>query len=143
MTQSIIGQEFVKKVVPLIDQVKKQILICVFDWRWYENDLSNPAQIFNQSIIRAIRRGVNVQVVTNIPEVVKILKEQGAKVFHPMTTRLVHPKLMILDDEKVIIGSHNYTQSAFTTNFEVSVLLEQPDCIDSLKKFFFNLFGNG
>lgn len=143
MQKAIIGNTFVSEVVPLIDQAQKIIDICVFDWRWYSEDPGNPAQIFNNAIVRAIRRGVAVRVVTNIQETINILGPLGAKVFKPSTNRLIHPKLMIIDQNLAIIGSHNYTQSAFTTNYEISVLLEKPDCLGDLLLFFNNLFNHG
>lgn len=143
MTNLIIGSQFVKKVCPIIDQAKQTIDIIVFDWRWYALDPANPAQIFNQSIIRAVKRGVKVRVITNIVEVIDILKQQGCNVRKPITKNLIHPKVMIIDDKTIILGSHNYTQSAFTTNFEVSIVLDEIEQIQELKTFFTNLFNHG
>jgi phosphatidylserine/phosphatidylglycerophosphate/cardiolipin synthase-like enzyme len=139
----ILGSEFVKKVVPLISAATKTIDIIVFDWRWYESDPGNPAQIFNAEIIKAARRGVVVRAVTNIAEVITILKTLKIDVRRPLTTRLIHPKIMILDHQTIVIGSHNYTQSAFTTNFELSVILKNPDCVPQFEQFFNNLFSHG
>lgn len=143
MPKTIIGSQFVKHVCPLIDQAKKTIDIIVFDWRWYSQDPSNPAQIFNQTILRAVRRGVVVRVITNIAEVLAILKQQGCHVKKPSTEKLIHPKVMIIDDKTIILGSHNYTQSAFTTNFEVSIEFDDELCVSELKTFFNNLFLHG
>ena len=143
MTNLIIGSQFVKKVCPIIDQAKQTIDIIVFDWRWYALDPANPAQIFNQSIIRAVKRGVKVRVITNIVEVIDILKQQGCNVRKPITKNLIHPKVMIIDDKTIILGSHNYTQSAFTTNFEVSIVIDEIEQIQELKTFFTNLFNHG
>jgi len=134
--ESIIGKEFPKKVIPLIDSCKKSLKIIVFDWRWYPNDPSNPVQLFNQAIIRASRRGVAVEVITNFADVVNLLNSEGCKAIKPITKNLIHAKMMIIDGELLILGSHNYTQSAFTMNYEVSVLFDDKPTIDNFLTFF-------
>lgn len=137
--EAILGKQFPLKVIPLIDKAKNSIKIVVFDWRWYPNDPANPVQLFNQAIVRAIRRGVKVDVVSNCDDVLKILREQGCRAVKPGTKNLVHAKFLIFDDKDLVIGSHNFSQSAFTMNFEVSTLIE--DCLDisTYIKFFNSL----
>ncbi len=55
--ETIIGKEFPQKVIPLIEQAKTSIDIVVFDWRWYPQDPGASVQLFNQAIVRAVRRG--------------------------------------------------------------------------------------
>jgi phosphatidylserine/phosphatidylglycerophosphate/cardiolipin synthase-like enzyme len=47
---------------------------------------------------------------------------------------------MIIDDKIVITGSHNFTQSAFDTNFELSVVLESDKDQLDFVQFFNNLY---
>jgi phosphatidylserine/phosphatidylglycerophosphate/cardiolipin synthase-like enzyme len=138
--EAIRGNEFPKFVIPLIDSAKESIKIVVFDWRWYPDDPANPVQLFNQAIIRAVRRGVKVGVVSNDDHVLAILKKEGCEVKKPMTKNLVHAKLMIFDDKNIVIGSHNFTQNAFTMNHEISVYI--PDCekVAEFLRFFNTLF---
>ena len=142
MTQieSIIGNEFPKKVIPLINGSKKTIKIIVFDWRWYPNDPANPCQQFNHAILTAKNRGVEIKVITNIDNVVNILNQQGCKAKHIASKRLIHAKIMIIDDQHIIIGSHNYTQSAFTMNQEISVILRDVLDLSPFVNFFNSLF---
>lgn len=138
--QIIIGKEFPKKVIPLIDSAKRSISIIVFDWRWYPDDPGNPCQLFNASIIRAKNRGVEIKVISNIPDIVKRLKSLGIEAKKLLTPNLVHVKMMIIDEETFILGSHNYTQNAFTMNYEVSIILEDKEKAKELVGFFNNLF---
>lgn len=140
--QSIIGKEFPKKVIPLIENAKNSIKIVVFDWRWYPNDPANPVQLFNQAIIQAKRRGVEIKVVTNIQDVINILKTEKIEAKKPDTSKLIHSKMMIIDDEILILGSHNYTQSAFTMNHEASIIYKGRAELDEYIKYFYNLFNN-
>lgn len=138
----IIGKQYVSKVIPLIDNAKQSIRIVVFDWRWYPFDPSHPVQLFNQSIIRASRRGVRVSVISNNQEIIDILKREGIIAKKPLTPNLIHSKLIIIDDSILIIGSHNFTQSAFTMNHEVSVIIDNDPQVCHCTNYFNNLFNN-
>jgi phosphatidylserine/phosphatidylglycerophosphate/cardiolipin synthase-like enzyme len=140
--KAIIGKQFTKEVIQIIENAKKSIRIVVFDWRWYPNNKQNPVQKFNQAIIQARRRGVEIKVITNMNDVIKILKTEGCEARKPLTPRLIHAKLMIVDDRIVINGSHNYTQSAFTMNHEVSTMIEDEQLAKSYIEFFNNLDQN-
>ena len=139
--ESIIGKEFPEKVIPLINDAKHSIKIIVFDWRWYPQDPGNPVQLFNQAIIRASRRGVEIKVLTNIDEVVRILKSQGIKAQKLISKKLLHAKTMILDGEILVIGSHNYTSSAFQMNHEISAIVRGAEDLQSFINFFNHLYG--
>jgi phosphatidylserine/phosphatidylglycerophosphate/cardiolipin synthase-like enzyme len=47
---------------------------------------------------------------------------------------------MIIDDEIAITGSHNYTQSAFQMNLELSVILDDIETISRFNQFFATLW---
>lgn len=136
----IIGKGFPQKVIPFIDGAKKSIKIVVYDWRWYSNDPGNSVQLFNQSIIRAVRRGVKVQAIANNEEVVSVLKENGIIAKKIEAKGLIHAKLMMIDNDIVITGSHNYTHSGFVVNQELSVALTECGNIDDFNDFFDSLW---
>lgn len=138
--QTIIGQEFLKKVVPLIEQSKISIKIVVFDWRWYGDDPGNPVQIFNQAIVRAVRRGVKIEVIGNSEPVLATLRSVGVSARKIVSKNLVHAKMIIIDDVDVIVGSHNFTQSAFTKNHEVSLYIQNDPAIQNLISYFKTLW---
>lgn len=138
----IIGKQYPQKVIPLIDNAKKSIRIVVFDWRWYPYDASHPVQLFNQALIRAKRRGVQVSVIANATDIIDILKKEGIDAKKPPTPHLIHSKMIIIDDNILIIGSHNFTQSAFTMNHEVSIIIENDPNISECIKYFNNLLNN-
>ena len=140
MIETIIGKQFPQKVIPLIDAAKRSIDIVVFDWRWYPQDPGASVQLFNQALVRAVRRGVKIRAIANNDEIINTLKSVGIEAKKLLSKKLVHVKLMILDNQKVVVGSHNYTQSAFQMNFELSVLLDKPLNISDFFSFFNNLF---
>ena len=137
----IVGKEFPGKVIPLIEAAKNSIDIVVFDWRWYPQDPGNSVQLFNQAIVRAVRRGVKVKAIANNNEIISTLKGVGVEAKKLITPRLVHVKLMLIDSETAIVGSHNYTQSAFQMNYELSVVLQGREKIQRIIQFFNNIYG--
>jgi phosphatidylserine/phosphatidylglycerophosphate/cardiolipin synthase-like enzyme len=135
-TTPIFGSQFPKKVIPLIEAAKNSIQIIVFDWRWYLTDPSNPVSLFNQALIRAARRGVKIEVISNSSEIVKILNSEKIQAKRIASKDLVHAKMMILDEKVLVMGSHNYTQAAFTTNHEISSIIYDDEQIIEYIKFF-------
>jgi phosphatidylserine/phosphatidylglycerophosphate/cardiolipin synthase-like enzyme len=136
----IVGKDFPKKVIPLIDLAKKSIKTIVYDWRWYPNDPGNAVQLFNQAIIRAVHRGVKVSAIANNDAVVAVLNANGISAKKISVQGLVHAKLMIIDDNVVVIGSHNYTHNAFILNKEISVILTDFDNFSDFDNFFQSLW---
>jgi len=140
MLESISGREYPVKVIPLIERASKSIDIVVFDWRWYPQDPGAACQLFNQAVIRAVKRGVKIRAIANNDQIINILKKEGCKAVRLRTSKLVHCKLMIIDSIIVITGSHNYTQSAFQMNLELSVIIDEGVPNESFNLFFNNLW---
>jgi phosphatidylserine/phosphatidylglycerophosphate/cardiolipin synthase-like enzyme len=136
----IIGKQFADKVIPLINGAKNSIKTVVYDWRWYPNDPGNAVQLFNQAIVRAVKRGVQTQAIVNNDSILAKLKSIGVQAKILQITGIVHAKLMIIDDKTVIIGSHNYTHNAFVVNQEISVALFDCENIADFNNFFNTLW---
>jgi len=136
----IIGKQFPAVGSAMIDVATCSVDIIVYDWRWYPQDPGGPAQQFNNAIINAARRGVKIRVLTNIEYVIKVLNDNKIEAKKIRSERLVHAKMMIIDGQHLIIGSHNYTQNAFTLNLEASVLIRNCPNIARFSKFFETLF---
>lgn len=136
----IIAGDFLKSISPHIARARKTIDIIVFDWRWYPDQPASDCQKFNKLIVDAVKRGVRVRCVVNSDDVARQLRNIGADVKKHLSTHLLHAKLMLIDNATVITGSHNYTQSAMTTNYELSVILEEIDNIEQFYIFFNNIW---
>lgn len=138
--QALVGSDFPKYVIPLIDSAKKNIDIVVYDWRWYQDDPSHAVQQFNTALVRAVARGVQVRAVVNTPLLIKQLSDVGIWARQTKDKRTVHTKMMLVDRQKIVIGSHNYTRNAFGSNIETSIIAEIPEGQDRFAQFFENLF---
>lgn len=135
-TRTIIGAEYPKKVIPLIDGAKHTIVMCMFEWRWYKDDFAHPVSRFNSALLRAHRRGVNVRILTNYTEVIDFAVELGFNAKKWPDKSLLHSKFIIIDGQKCIMGSHNITQNAFTSNIEISMILDEADDVRRFSDYF-------
>ena len=139
-TEILIGRAFAKQVIPLIKGAKKSIDIIVYNWLWYPNEIGSKIQNFNHALVTANRGGVEVKAVVQKTLIAEILRREKIKVRKIQSGRVLHTKLMIVDDSVAILGSHNYTMNAFNINYEVSVIIHDPEIIEELKTYFSNFF---
>jgi len=138
--RTIIGAEYPSKVIPLIDGATRNILMCMFDWRWYKDDFANPVSQFNSALIRAKARGVTIKILTNYAEVIAFVNTLGLNAKQWPEKSLLHSKFIIVDGEYCIIGSHNITMSAFTSNMETSIILDDPEEVARFANYFITLW---
>lgn len=105
-----------KFLIEKINQASKSIKIAMM--LWTNNDLAN-------AVIQAQLRGVKVQVVSNDLEG-NIPKLIAAGIDVKVNSKLgfMHNKLMWIDDQILVNGSANWSQSAFSRNDESFIVLE-------------------
>ena len=137
---TISGVEFPDKVIPLIDAATKSIDIVIFYWRFVANEPGSRLGLFNAAIYRAVKRGVKVRAAVTSDDIRKIATAWGIECRKIETRKLMHVKMMIIDDKTVITGSHNYTKSAFELNVELSAVIESDEGVEDFNKFFENVF---
>ena len=131
-----VGRAFPKKVIPLINGARKTIEILVFDWGWYENEIGEQIQIFNNAIVRAQQRGVSVKAIVYKQKIKNILDQQKIWARKLDSSKLMHVKLMMIDHETVIVGSHNYTKNAFNLNYELSLIIHDTGTAEKIRSDF-------
>ena len=137
----ILGCKYPEAVLPLIERAQRTIDIVIFDWRIYESQPKHPVMLFAQSVRNAHSRGVRVRVLGANGTTRAKLAQWGFRVRELHGWRLVHAKMLLVDGRYAVIGSHNFTQSAFTKNLEISVALDL--CADDgeCQKYFDGLWG--
>lgn len=138
---ALIGYKFVDAAIAAIESAEKEIAIVVYDWRFYPLNHRHPVMRFLKALQAARARGVVVRVLNNRESVLATLRGYGfvCKRYHG--EKLVHAKMMLIDGRRVLVGSHNYTQSGFSANLEVSLLLDSPELARELGEYFNNLWG--
>ena len=138
--KTIVGKEFPNIVIPLIKQATRKIDIVVYNWYWYPDQPAADIQKFNTAIVQAAYRHLQVRVITNAIKPCNILAEHKVLAKKWQHRKNLHTKLMIIDGKLAILGSHNYTMSAFTKNLELSVVLDDEETLGILGEYFKDLW---
>lgn len=139
-TELTIGGAYGKRLVTLIDSAKRDILVMMFDWRWYSNDPFSDISQINHAFVRAARRGVKIRALTNYINVVEQLKEFGIQAKTWDSSKLMHSKSIVVDGAFVVMGSHNFTNNAMRHNVETSIFLHDEPLALELGKYFDGLW---
>jgi cardiolipin synthase len=126
-----------KRLLDLIDSAKETIRVAMFTW---------TSERFARAIIAAHRRGVDVQVALDrtssmgtSKRVARQLNEAGIPLFVNQGAGLLHHKFALIDDRTLIMGSANWTVSAFVRNAEVVLILNP---LTEVQQHFFTKLWN-
>lgn len=105
----------------LIDNAKTSLKVAMFTW-------THPK--LTEAIIHARNRGVEVTVVIDSKqgqgagaEVVHDLRQAGIRAYLSKGDGLLHYKMAIIDESILVLGSANWTRSAFSRNDDCFVIL--------------------
>jgi len=136
-----------------ISNAKKSIDIILYEFKWY--DSNNSVVKMRNALISAVQRNVSVRLFidrTNYrdqeTELSKenrktgnYLSSKGIQVKYDEWTQTTHDKLLIIDKETIILGSHNWGYSAFERNNEASVLIKDKKIAEYYTNYFETLWG--
>jgi phosphatidylserine/phosphatidylglycerophosphate/cardiolipin synthase-like enzyme len=111
------------RMADLIDSAQKSVDVVIYE-------LSVPS-IYN-AIIRAYKRGLDVRFVGDIDNIdVYCGYEALEKANVPMSlgnpTMIMHDKIIIVDECKLVIGSANYTDSGFNMSWENVIFMKSEE----------------
>ena len=145
--KSIIGNQYPLVVVPEINSANQKIDIIMYEWKWYSHEKAGGVEKFNLAVQGAARRGVKVRVLLNIESmghaITRInkrtetyLRLAGVEVKFGQIGTATHAKILIIDDRKMIIGSHNISKGSFSRNQECSILIEGGEAIREYNDYF-------
>lgn len=137
----IIGKQFIEKVIPLINAAKESIDIIIYDFRLRPEHEEHPVSVLALALKEAKERGCVVRALVSSPTVKAHLEQYTLQAKILVTQKLMHAKMMLIDNTVAIVGSHNYTQSAFSTNIEVSLAVTLSSTQNELQSYFKNLWG--
>jgi cardiolipin synthase len=99
-----------------------------------------------RSLLRAVRRGVHVQIIlpsiSDVPlaqmmsrAYLKPLLEAGVEVYERQGT-ILHAKVMLIDDRWTTLGSANFDFRSFHRNYEINVIIDSRRFGDQARALF-------
>lgn len=148
------GQTYILKLKEVISQVKYSIDIIQYQWKFYPHKPQSKIQELNRAVLAQARNRKKIRVLlakegrdqhlTRInSEAKKVLGEVGIAVKLGRTFPTTHAKLWVIDDDAVILGSHNLSNKSVDLNVETSVLIKSREVAMEFKRYFDALWVNG
>ncbi len=151
-------RDYYPVALQLINNASKSIHIVMFEMVWYGNpdeDHHNVSKL-GKALVAAHERSVEVKVIlengwsyggfeySNIPDYAKNWKNyfesKGIEVKFDWSNETTHDKLIIIDDEIVIVGSTNWSQSALNYNHEANAVIDDKKVANSYEDYFQELW---
>jgi len=149
----VVDNQFLSIARSLIEQAKKEICISSFKLEINDKPRGRKLKEFFESLIERRKAGVKVKVLFNWHDdrrsVAKtnyyasiFLKNAGVDARYLDSNRCCHAKVLIIDQEKALLGSHNLSIRSCENNFEMSYLIPDPESIAHLYSVFSHSFNN-
>ncbi|MBU4035918.1 MAG: hypothetical protein KKA35_05765 [Proteobacteria bacterium] len=142
----LFNKEYDVEITSLIQEAKESIYIVMYCIQPGENKY-HPVHKVLQELFEARRRGVEIEVILEIDDkggylneqnvkAKEILEKEGIKVHFDSGGTVTHVKLIIIDDYITVVGSHNWTYTAFALNNEASVVIEGSEVATEFYRYF-------
>lgn len=152
--EDISGAKYFPAVKEALEKAEKSINLVMFTIETpLEGKNSKVSQLI-EALILAKNRGVEVEVILdqNVDFVhrghpsdweveikstraFKRLKDTGIKVYYDEPARYTHCKTVIIDKKIVILGSTNWTESAFSNSIETDVMVNSAGLAEEILKY--------
>lgn len=149
---AIIWENHIRRALDFIlGDAKKEILISTFKLDVPLKHHKRPINDVIAQLIKAQERKVDIKILLNYNEnhqgtanhnlsSARWISHYNLEAFWLPRGRCVHAKFIIVDGRLLLTGSHNLTNQSLTQNFEVSLLIRDPDIIQSFRdKFLYYL----
>lgn len=135
-------------LLSLLSNAKLKIRIVMFFFV-FEKNKKSPTSPLVEEIIKAKNSGIDVKVILDKDEegdvygsrvankkIYDYLKENKVQVKFETQQRRIHSKVVLVDDNHVVVGSHNWTGGSFYQYDDISIYAESKE----LSSFYHKMF---
>lgn len=143
-------REYYPMAKKLIERANKTILVAIYVIKYDPREENDPVNVLLRELVKAKKRGLDVRVLVDdatqrsYKQTIKFLRDNGVLVRLDESSRITtHVKLVIVDHKYLLIGSHNWTESALSYNHEYSALIISPDLAKNVEMYFESLWNKG
>jgi hypothetical protein len=135
----ITAREYSQVVLKEINNAQHSIYAVLYLFSLYPNSPNSKAMLLADALVAANKRRVNIKIVLDKGDFSKdhadpaeagdnrlaydYLTARGVHAYFADVPALVHAKAVIIDSQTVIVGSANWSESAFERNIEASALI--------------------
>ena len=142
----LLDDEYYHSIKNDLANANDTIFVAMYSMIYDPDDTSDWANDLIRELVYARGRGVNTTVViehrsywhnmSENLEAYNYLSAAGVTVLLDEDTETDHMKLVIIDDNIVYIGSHNWSESGLSYNRETSVRILSEDIAEEFKAYF-------
>ena len=150
----LVNEQYFNVTLSEINSAKSSIDIAMYEFKWYETN--NSATQIREALVKAHDNGIKIRLlmdqskwygeVTELSksnkQMAEYLSGKGISVKLDSEKITTHDKLVVIDNEIVLVGSHNWGSSALTTNNEASVLIKDKETAEYYENYFNFLWEN-
>ncbi|MFZ5758420.1 MAG: phospholipase D-like domain-containing protein [Thermodesulfobacteriota bacterium] len=127
-------EQYFTTLVDLLRQAQHSIAMTMFLFKTTDSPKNRPALLVKE-LAKAREKGVRVHVLLERSgyddsinreneRVARRLRKNGVTVSFDSAARTTHAKIVVIDRRYVLLGSHNLTHSALSSNHEMSLLID-------------------
>lgn len=126
-----------QKIIDAINSAKESIDVCIYELSY---------EPLYKAIINAHKRGIRVRMVGDINNIhypgYRELMRNNVPMVLGNNEKIMHNKVVVIDNELVITGSANFTETGFFKNNENVVFIESREVADYYRREIDNMFYN-
>lgn len=141
------GQTFLPEITQLVRDCQRELKIIMYQWKWCPHERDSLLQHLSNEVLMASRRGVKVRVLMNKEGpssqlmainglTQRFLEQAGIEVKMGPSFPSTHAKLWIIDEDIVVVGSHNLSKKAVFNNDEASVIIKSRPVSMEFERYF-------
>ena len=141
------GQAYLGVLIDSISKAKSSIDVIQYQWNFYIGQPNSQIQAINRAVLSKADSGIKIRALLNKEgreqhlmiinmKAAKYLSESGILVKFGMTFPITHAKMWIIDDDVVILGSHNLSNRSVTVNNEASILIRSREVAMEFRRYF-------
>ena len=142
--------EYFSKVKSIIETANESIYVAIYVVKYDPKEYDDPVNQLLYALVDAKKRGLDVRVLVDdptlrsYPDTISFLKNNSIPIRLDKSKGVTsHMKIVIIDGKYLIIGSHNWTESALSYNHEYSVLIVSKHYSEAATKYFLSLWSEG
>jgi phosphatidylserine/phosphatidylglycerophosphate/cardiolipin synthase-like enzyme len=145
---------FLPAAISIIAHAEKSIFISSFKIEISEKPKGRHLKQFFEILSKKAQEKVDIRVLTNkqneqgyVPHTnghaIRHFKQKHIPTRYLPNGRISHAKIIIVDNQKAILGSHNLSVRSCRSNFELSCLITDILTIDYLSKLYTHVWNTG
>lgn len=143
----IIGSEIFEALKEELGRTIMSVDTIQYEWNFYPFRPNSKMQTLNNLILGQIRKGIKYRIMLNqrssgnsLPKIngnaAAILEQVGALIYRIPINQFCHAKLWIFDNQRVVLGSHNLSESSINSNIETSIIINNTKIALEYKQYF-------